>query len=205
MKARKTAAERMAARLGDALGVVRGTLPLIARDLHELLAKGEERLFATLDHVFEEKKVSEIVGLAMDSAKRGKEAAQQRIRAEYASSQDWLDERVKHRPEVVGFLDGFVNAFANTAFNRRPRSQIYITHIRYGKAVGFALAGVLFVGGIGVAALVGATPVLTRLIAYLKKKVADARAAEANPKAARARGQPAAGKRRRTGKEGRQS
>lgn len=148
----------------------------VCKDICALYERGEEKIEKLIDRVTEEDKLRGLGQKVFQHAKEGTERVKEELRASYRNYSAQLDDLVKSKPDVVGFWDGFVNAYLGTSCERRPRSEIYNMHVKYGKAVGWASAAVLFVSNLPFGKLVASVPVLSRTVRYLEGKVSEAKA-----------------------------
>jgi hypothetical protein len=159
----------------EGLEIAKHTYEGIKKDVEELVALGETRLNRLIDALVEDDTIRKMASAFFKNVVKGKDAAVAALRSEYAKCQQKLDDMVEDKPEIVGFWDGFASIFLATQPDRRPRSRVYTTHVRYGKVIASASAVLLFFGTGRIAALIGSVPVIVRGAEYLKKKILDAK------------------------------
>ncbi len=163
------------------LGIAENVCDSVSADIRSLYGRGEKAVMELVDRVTDEKKLRGLGAKVFQHAKGGKKRVQKELRAAYKGYAGYLDSIVKEKPEAVGFWDGFVNAYLATPCERRPRSETYKTHVKYGKAFGWTSSTVLFVTGGTMGKLVGSMPLVVRAVKYLGEKVSEAKATTTTP------------------------
>lgn len=165
----------ISATIEEGLEIAKHTYEGIKKDIQELVALGEDKLRTLIDRVAENDTIRKTAREFFQNVGKGKDAAIAALKREYARSQAKLDEMVDEKKEIVGFWDGFVSIFLTTSAERRPRSKVYMTHVKYGKVMGVASAVFLFFPAGRIGMLIGSLPVVVRGAEYLKKKVMEAK------------------------------
>jgi hypothetical protein len=161
--------ETTAKNVGDEFAKTYDTISDRVADFPEFSAKKVEDAF---DKVLANEKVYDILSTAYESAKKGKDEVTQALRKKYDACQSELDSYAKTKPEVAGFIDGYLNIMLATPANRRPRSAIYNQHVKYGKV---AAVGTSFLP-IGALRLVSVgAPLLSHASKYFHEKFEDAK------------------------------
>ena len=170
--------EKVQKKYEEVAPVAKETFMGIGRDIEMMAERGEEKLGKLVDKVVESDYGKDIGKAAFDAGKKGAQGVREAVREKFEQYNARLNEDAQRQDRVgmVGFWDGFANAYTGSDTNRRPNSQIYLTHRRYGKAIGFAAAAYLFFGTRStVGRIIGSLPVVTRTVRYMKEKITDAR------------------------------
>lgn len=168
--------------VNEGLEIAKHAYEGIMKDIRDLAELGEVKLHELIDEVAADDTIRKMATAFFKNIGRGKDAAVSALKLEYARCQEKLDEIVDGKKEIVGFWDGFASIFLATPAQRRPRSKVYTTHVKYGKVIGVASAVLLFFPGGRIGALIGSIPVIVRGAEYLKKKVLDAMSKMADAK-----------------------
>ncbi len=80
-----------------------------------------------------------------------------------------LDKMALTDPDVVGFIDGTVEAWTGTKKERMNQSQPYTEGVMVGKAVSFGVAGAMLFGN-RYMKMIASIPALVRLVPYVAEK-----------------------------------
>ncbi|MBI2672906.1 hypothetical protein HYX19_01480 [Candidatus Woesearchaeota archaeon] len=153
-------------------GLAQETSRLIKEDTLETLKIGEKKIEGLISQMSENEQFKEIGRAVFDNAEQGYEKTKDAVRSAYGRCNARLNELVQEKPGLVGFIDGFVSAYLATPVTRRPKSQTYSTHTKYGRGVGFVTAATTFYAG---GSVLGSLPVTSRITRYLKDKVHEAK------------------------------
>lgn len=146
----------------------------IGNDVKKVVSLGEEKLQGLIDTAFNEDYQKDIGNTIFKYAKKGKKEVERTLKKKVKKYNARMDELAQTDPKAAGFLDGVLNAYIATPCDRRPRSQMYKTHAKYGKVFGFVSSIVVFSPTKLYRFALGVSPVLSRTVKYLNSKVAEA-------------------------------
>lgn len=166
-------------KLHEAVGVARGVMDGVMDDAQVGWEAMQGRIGDVVEKLSTHETFKPLYDIVSGAATRGYEATRDAVVSYHERFDAKLNQEVQDHPELVGFVDGVIWAYAAQEANRRPRSKAYKTHVGYGKVFGGASSVALTLSGRSLAMVVGAVPWITHGGKYIAKKVDEARAATA--------------------------
>ena len=151
----------------------------IGNDVLDGMERGFDRITDSIDQAVNHPDMRDLGEKFHTFSTQGTAQAKQRLSDAYQRYDTKLNQLVGTHPRAVGLWDGLLHINLGVTPNRLPKSQEYRTSVAYGQALGVGTAVYGAMSRTAIGTLAAMSPLISRAVPYLNKKLQEAK--QANP------------------------